>query len=70
MRRHISLGCDHWWVAHVQTQWAMKVGKAYVRGVLDTGRREELEVEMLRYILDMYETVKNTKLYVNTHKIT
>ena len=54
----------------MQTQWAMKVGKAYVRGVLDTGRREELEVEMLRYILDMYETVKNTKLYVNTHKIT
>lgn len=28
-----------------------------------------MEVELLRYILDMYEGVKNTKLYMNTHKI-
>lgn len=48
----------------------MKVGKAHVRGLLDTSGREELEVKMVRYILDIYETVKNTKLYMNTHKIT
>lgn len=34
-----------------------------------TSGREGLEVEMLRYILGMYKSVKNTKLYTNTHKI-